>query len=164
MYLIVSDIHGAEDGMRLVMKAAGKYKPDAIISAGDQCPDPFYSSFYSSLIAVRGNCDRYYEYMGVAFPPVSREMKIYGRRLVITHGDRMSLSDFELSPGDIFVSGHTHVPLLEEAGGIISCNPGSPSRPRSSEGPTAALLSEEGIALFSLLDFSILRAIAFSRS
>ena len=89
--------------MRLVMKAAGKYNPAAIISAGDQCPDPLYSSFYSSLIAVRGNCDRYYEYMGVAFPPVSREMEIYGRRLVITHGDRMSLSDFGLSSGDIFV-------------------------------------------------------------
>lgn len=159
MHLIVSDIHGSYQGMELVMNAVKTFMPESIISAGDQCPDPMYSSFYSSLIAVRGNCDRFYEYMDTPFPPVSREMDIYERHIAITHGDRLSSSDFDLKEGDIFISGHTHVPLLEKKNGIYFCNPGSPSRPRSSYGPTAAILDNTHIALISLMDMHVLKAI-----
>ena len=164
MYIITSDIHGSYDGMKLIESACSHFQSEGIISAGDQCPDPMYEAFYSSLIAVRGNCDRFYEYMNMPFPPLSRKMKIYGHRVIVTHSDRLSSSDFPLSSGDIFISGHTHVPMLYEEDGVVFCNPGSPSRPRSSEGPTAAVLSEDGLTLFSLLDFSTLKAIRFSRS
>lgn len=163
MYLIVSDIHGSEKGMNLIMHAAKHFQAEGILSAGDQCPDPLYQSFYSSLIQVRGNCDRFYEYIS-SFPPVERELTIYGHRTVITHGDRKCAEDYSLSPGDVFISGHTHVPSLTSSGGAILCNPGSPSRPRSSEGPTAALFLPEGLRLFSLIDFRIIKAIRFSLS
>ena len=162
MHLIVSDIHGSEEGMLLVRQAIEHFHPEGIISAGDQCPDPLYSAFYSSLIAVRGNCDRFYEYYDIPFPPLSREIKLYGKRIVITHGHEAAPDDFDLQKGDIFISGHTHVPCLYEEDGVVFCNPGSPSRPRSSSGPTAAALSDEGLFLFSLLDFSTLKAIRFS--
>ena len=162
MHLIVSDIHGSEEGMLLVRQAIEHFHPEGIISAGDQCPDPLYSAFYSSLIAVRGNCDRFYEYYDIPFPPLSREIKLYGKRIVITHGHEVAPDDFDLQKGDIFISGHTHVPSLYEEDGVVFCNPGSPSRPRSSSGPTAAALSDEGLFLFSLLDFSTLKAIRFS--
>ena len=162
MHLIVSDIHGSEEGMLLVRQAIEHFHPEGIISAGDQCPDPLYSAFYSSLIAVRGNCDRFYEYYDIPFPPLSREIKLYGKRIVITHGHEAVPDDFDLQKGDIFISGHTHVPSLYEEDGVVFCNPGSPSRPRSSSGPTAAALSDEGLFLFSLLDFSTLKAIRFS--
>ena len=163
MYLILSDIHGSGEGIRLSEAAIAHFRPEGILSAGDQCPDPLYQAFFSSLTAVRGNCDRFYEYMELPFPPVSRELKLCGRRVVMTHGDRMSPDDFALSPGDIFISGHTHVPELYSENGVVFCNPGSPSRPRSSEGPTAALLSEDFIRLFSLLDFTTISAIRLSR-
>ncbi len=164
MYLILSDIHGSEEGVSLAEKAIVHFRPEGILSAGDQCPDMFNTAFYSSLISVRGNCDSYYEYVNLSFPPLSRELDIYGHRVVITHGDRFSEDDFDLKAGDIFITGHTHVPHLYEENGIYYCNPGSPSRPRSSEGPTAAVLSEEGLELFSLLDFSTISAIRFSLS
>ena len=164
MHLIISDIHGSEEGIRLVMSAIDHFRPDGILSAGDQCPDPMFSSFFSSLIAVRGNCDRFYEYDGIAFPPLSRELNLYDHRIIMAHGHISGSSDFSLTPGDVFITGHTHVPHLQEEDGVVFCNPGSPSRPRSSAGPTAALLSAEGLSLFSLLDFSILKAIRFSRS
>ena len=162
MHLIVSDIHGSDEGMLLVRQAIEHFHPEGIISAGDQCPDPLYSAFYSSLIAVRGNCDRFYEYYDIPFPPLSRKIKLYGKRIVITHGHEATPDDFDLQKGDIFISGHTHVPSLYEEDGVVFCNPGSPSRPRSSSGPTAAALSDKGIFLFSLLDFSTLKAIRFS--
>ena len=164
MHLIVSDIHGSEEGMKLVSSAARHFRTGGIISAGDQCPDHLHAAFYASLIAVRGNCDTFYGYGTLPFPPVSRELQLYGHRVVITHGDRLSPEDFSLGSGDIFISGHTHVPSLRQEDGVVFCNPGSPSRPRSSSGPTAALLSEDGLLLFSLMDFSTIRAIRFSRS
>ena len=164
MHLIVSDIHGSEEGMLLVRQAIEHFHPEGIISAGDQCPDPLYSAFYSSLIAVRGNCDRFYEYYDIPFPPLSREIKLYGKRIVITHGHEAVPDDFDLQKGDIFISGHTHVPELRMEGGIYLVNPGSPSRPRSSSGPTAALFEEDRLSLLSLLDLTILSSLAFSFS
>lgn len=162
MYLIVSDIHGSESGISLIRKASRHFRTEGILSAGDQCPDYMSAAFISSLISVRGNCDRFYEYEGMAFPPRIRELTICNHGVIMVHGDISSPSDFSLRNGDIFISGHTHVPQLYEEEGVVFCNPGSPSRPRSSEGPTAAVLSADGIELFSLLDFSILKAIRFS--
>lgn len=160
-YLITSDIHGSDAAIELLKTAAGKYRPKAIISAGDQCPDIF-EPFYSSLIAVRGNCDTFYSYGSIPFPPLFREMNLFGRKAIITHGDRYSYSDFELEEGSLFISGHTHVPHLEKRDGIYLFNPGSPSRPRSSFGETAGLLFPFGLRLVSLLDFTILSALDFS--
>lgn len=162
MVLVVSDIHGSDSGVGLISNAILRMSPELILSAGDQCPDPCRSDFYSSLVAVRGNSDRFYEYDNIPFPPVSREERIYGRRVVMTHGDRLWIDDFDLSPGDIFISGHTHVPeLYQDKGGRLLLNPGSPSRPRSSSGPTAASITPEGIEVFSLITFRPLLSLAF---
>ena len=163
-YLIVSDIHGSAEGVKLIQEAARRFNAEGIISAGDQCPDGALPGFWRSLIAVRGNCDRYYEYMDMPFPPASRTERIYGRNVTITHGDRLWMDDFQLTSGDIFISGHTHVPVLEERNGIYIVNPGSPSRPRSSSGPTAAVFEPSGIFLLSLLDLTVLSSLAFSAS
>lgn len=160
-YLVISDLHGMDDGLELVKKAIEHFQPLGIISSGDQCPDPF-EPIYSSFISVRGNCDRFYEYGQIPFPPLYREMRIFERNVVITHGDRFSYQDFKLEKGSVFISGHTHVPMLDVHDGIYFLNPGSPSRPRSSSGPTAGLFTQSGLALFSLLDFKILSALDFS--
>ena len=107
-YLITSDIHGSAEGLELIRSAASRLGADGIISAGDQCPsspDPLWSI----LIAVRGNCDRFYEYEGIPFPPISREMRIYGRNVIITHGDRLYIDDFNLNAG----GPHARVPHLD---------------------------------------------------
>lgn len=159
--LITSDIHGESIGKELIQKAAEKYRCSDILSAGDQCPDPF-DPFYRSLIAVRGNCDKFYEYGDIPFPPLYRKLEYFNRTIYMTHGDIYSYSDFDLKLGDIFISGHTHVPLLMEKNGIYLLNPGSPSRPRSSTGPTAIVLDDSFASLISLLDFSQISALRIS--
>lgn len=162
MVLVVSDIHGSRRGLELVENAISRLRPEMVLSAGDQCPDTCRSDFYSQLVSVRGNCDRFYDYDNLPFPPLSREERIYGRRIVMTHGDRLWIDDFDLGKGDIFISGHTHVPeLYQDREGRFLLNPGSPSRPRSSSGPTAASLSPEGLEVFSLITFKPLLSLAF---
>lgn len=159
--LITSDIHGDEKGASLIKKAAEKFRCNEILSAGDQCPNPF-DPFYRNLIAVRGNCDRFYEYEDIQFPPLYRKLEYFGRTIYMTHGDLYSYTDFDMRKGDIFISGHTHVPLMMERNGIYLLNPGSPSRPRSSLGPTAILLDGASTRLLSLLDFSQISALSIS--
>ncbi len=161
MLIITSDIHGDAIGVNLIKKAAEKYSCQDILSAGDQCPDSF-DPFYRNLIAVRGNSDRFYEYEDIQFPPLYRKLAYFGKTIYMTHGDIYSYNDFDLRSGDIFISGHTHVPLLMEKNGIYLLNPGSPSRPRSSLGPTAILLDKDFARLISLLDFSQISALSIS--
>ena len=159
---ILMDINFGLSQRRLVQDPlTGEYLGAQELEAGSQY---YYSSFYSQLIAVRGNCDRFYEYGNIPFPPISKELELYGRKVIITHGDRLSFHDFALSEGELFISGHTHVPYIEERNGIYFSNPGSPSRPRSSSGPTCVLFFPDCLSILSLLDFTILRTIAFSHS
>ncbi len=158
--LIVSDIHGSEKGISLVVKAIMELRPEMTLSAGDQCPEPRFASFFASLVAVRGNCDRFFDYTGT-FPPVSRTIELYGRRVFMAHGDTLCEDDFDMEEGDVFVSGHTHVPHLEKRGRIYLCNPGSPSRPRTSAGPTAALMDEKALRIVALPSLSVLASLSF---
>lgn len=160
-YLITSDIHGDEIGLGLIKKAIERLEPTLVISAGDQCPD-IYEGLYSELLSVRGNCDRFYEYGTIPFPPLFRRMRLFDRDVIITHGDRYWYDDFQMEEGSIFISGHTHVPGIRIENGIYLFNPGSPSRPRSSSGPTAGLLTEASLSIFSLMDFEIISALSFS--
>lgn len=151
--LITSDIHGDKEGIKLLEKITSIFNIKMILSSGDQCPSP-YTPFYSSLVSVRGNSDSSYYYIDSPLPPLYREITIFNRRIIMTHGHAMKSSDFKLKKGDIFIEGHTHTPHLFEKNGIYFLNPGSPSRPRSSEGPTAALLFESFLTLLRLIDFS----------
>lgn len=160
-YLVISDLHGSDEGIDLVKKAIEMYKPIGVLSAGDQCPDPF-EPLYSTLIAVRGNCDSFYLYDSIPFPPLFREISIFGKRCIMTHGDRYCYDDFDMNSGDVFISGHTHVPMLKKKNGIYLFNPGSPSRPRSSFCATAGLFFTDSLEVVSLLDFSVISALAFS--
>ena len=158
--LITSDIHGSRDGVRLLQNAIRKFRPESIISAGDQCPDEENASFFLSLIAVRGNCDRFYEYGNIPFPPVSLTMEAYGHRITVTHGDRLWLDDFQLNSGDIFISGHTHRSMLEKNGGIIFLNPGSPARPRDGV-KSFAILDEKGVFLLTFPKARVFKELLF---
>ena len=104
--------------------------------------------------------DRFYEYRDLPFPPKELVLNLGERRIIALHGD-----DYPSSPiqkGDIVLSGHTHVPKMVEKNGVYYLNPGSPSRPRSSSGPTFGVLEEECFSLFSLLDFNRISTLTFS--
>ena len=122
------------------------------------------SELKDEVLSVRGNCEAEVDQMVLPFPVLSESAMVFadGMRIFMTHGDRMWADSFSIRPGDVFISGHTHVPMLEERDGIYFCNPGSPSRPRSSAGPSAALLDERGLSLLSLLDLRVFSSLSFS--
>ncbi len=50
--------------------------------------------------------------------------------VTFTHGNRYSKGFLPEYHGDIFISGHTHIPVLTKERGVIYVNPGSIGRPR----------------------------------
>jgi len=149
--LICSDIHGAAEAAELLVKKAGLLGGDAIVFLGDLLyfgprnslpgghdPARTAEAFNASavrVIACRGNCDSEVDQMVVKFPLSADYVLLYdgSRRIFATHGHIYNPGRLPpLSPGDIFLSGHTHIQSLSEnEAGVILCNPGSPSLPKA---------------------------------
>ena len=159
--LVFSDVHGDETAMMRIKEAEKELETNMLLSLGDLCPDP-YNPLWRGIVGVRGNMDRFYEYVDLPFPPRELILSQEGRRIIAIHGHEYP----SITPerGDIVLYGHTHVPKLEEREGVYYFNPGSPSRPRSSSGPTFGVLDKESFSLFSLLDFKRISTLIFSSS
>ena len=157
--LVFSDVHGDEMAIAKIREAERVLCTNILLSLGDLCPD-HYNPIWRGILGVRGNMDRFYEYGDLPFPPKELVLNLGERRIIALHGD-----DYPSSPiqkGDIVLSGHTHVAKMVEKNGVYYLNPGSPSRPRSSSGPTFGVLEEECFSLFSLLDFNRISTLTFS--
>jgi putative phosphoesterase len=88
-----------------------------------------------AVIAVRGNCDAEVDQFLLNFPCMSDYALVVdeGRRLFLTHGHVYTEYElpYELPVGSVLFSGHTHIWRLEEKDGILCCNPGSISLPKT---------------------------------
>ncbi len=127
---IVSDTHGYLSP-ELLEELAGA---DLIVHAGDFCSldDYNYLCGIAPLQGCLGNNDYRYEYP----PEVGRlvRFEVGDTRWQVAH----YREDLDLKCADVAVCGHTHKPYVEERRGRIVLNPGSPTFPRTTMGPTMA--------------------------
>ena len=126
---VLSDTHGRLS--REVLDALDGC--DLIVHAGDMTSEDDYVTL-KALAPLRmclGNND----WAGQYGPEVTRKLhfEYEGLRFCVTHyRERLAGERF-----DVGVFGHTHVPVNERMGnGALLMNPGSPTFPRSSAGPT----------------------------
>ena len=80
------------------------------------------NSISDSILCVRGNCDCEVDQMVLNFPCLAdySVLDINGLFIYCTHGH---LEPVKLKMGDILLSGHTHIPAIEDRDGIIYMNP-----------------------------------------
>lgn len=138
---VISDTHGHLS--RELLQAIDGC--DLLVHAGDiTSEDDYYTlQTIAPLKMCLGNNDWageygsdvvkkvYFDYEGLSFVVVHQRPYLAGERF------------------DVGVFGHTHVPVCEEQpNGSLLVNPGSPTFPRSSSGPTIARLKvQDGIVL-----------------
>lgn len=167
--LITGDLHGSIPALEAVIERTVNEGARHLIIAGDLCPgdNPLFSRLLSEAprpILVRGNCDSTYAFSraGINYPPRILQLSYQGRTILLTHGDLyVDPLHFGLGRGDIVISGHTHVPLLEYDGSLIlHINGGSPALPRSRWGETYALLYEETASVHRTSDGSCCFSVA----
>lgn len=161
--IVASDIHGGLPDAKYLLKAVDNENADTLVLLGDVFHRDFGSAnsdtlelahllndFTKRLIIVKGNCDTFDD-CNLLNTAVLQHDIIYKfeRNIFFTHGHLYS--PYKLPPllkkGDIFFSGHTHIPLLTIFDGIIIANPGSVSLPRNGTHKGYAVIDKDGITL-----------------
>ena len=144
--LVISDTHGYASPLFSVLKWAKGVSPDAAVFLGDGL------SGLEQAAAVAGfSCPWYKARGNNDFGVPCQEVVVFdfgGRRFFACHGHRYGLHNgTETLVGmarhygaDVALFGHTHVPFLEEDGGLLLVNPGSVGSPRCEKGATFALI------------------------
>lgn len=81
----------------------------------------------------------------LATAPLSRDLQLDGARVLLVHASpwepydeyiypgSKQLARFATLPHDLVCFGHTHVPLVHQAGQVMVVNPGSCSQPRDND-------------------------------
>ncbi len=167
-YLVISDIHGSLSAAALLKDGFAHHHCDGILLLGDvlyhgprndlpadYAPKqviPAVAAFRNKIIAVRGNCDAEVDQMGLEFP-INADYQIVflkDRRVFMSHGHIYGPAHLpKLAPGEIFLSGHTHIPTAEKKDGIFLLNPGSCALPKENHPKTYAVLDEESFTVFT---------------
>lgn len=149
-WMIASDLHGSAYYCRKMLEAFEREGADRLFLLGDllyhgprndlpreYAPKeviPLLNGKKEKLLCVRGNCDAEVDQMVLEFPVLADYAVLpVGQRLIYaTHGHIYHVKNLPpLSPGDVLLHGHTHVPAWTEFGqGNLYLNPGSVSIPK----------------------------------
>ena len=143
--LIASDIHGSAFYCKRLIEAFENEHADKILLLGDilyhgprnDLPEGYapkevismLNGIKEYIICVRGNCDTEVDQMVLEFPVLSEQayLCLDDVEMLAVHGHKPFPA---VKPETVVLSGHTHVPKLEEANGVTYMNPGSVSIPK----------------------------------
>lgn len=162
--LIASDIHGSAKYCKMLVDAYNREGAEMLLLLGDilyhgprnPLPENYAPQEVASLlgglkehiICVRGNCDGEVDQMVLPFPVTPDYAAVFadGKRFYLSHGHREAPP---LGEKDVYLTGHTHVPLKENVG-YLHLNPGSVSLPKDGSAH-GYILYESGRFLFKNL-------------
>lgn len=143
--LIASDLHGSAEYCRQLLEAFKRENADKMLLLGDilyhgprnELPEGYLpisvtvqlDAFKDKIICVQGNCDAEIDTCFLTFPvvPSFGLICVDGLDIYFAHGHQAVPL---LKKGDIYLTGHTHVPVNEIVDGYYHLNPGSVSLPK----------------------------------
>ena len=160
-YMFISDIHGKVELLEKCMKIFEDEKADKLIILGDTSSSTdnivnreianILNSNKNKIEVIRGNCDTYdFENM-LDFPMFDMD-NLYLDKIIITitHGHYYNCYELPSNCGEIFIQGHTHIPILKKQNDKILANPGSIGRPRGVDLRCYIIADNEKISLKTL--------------
>ena len=167
--LIASDIHGSAYWCRKLLEVYETEKPDKLVLLGDilyhgprnDLPREYapkavismLSPLAEKILCVRGNCEAEVDQMVLPFPCMApySQLLLEGKTFYLTHGHHENPRNLpRLNPGDVFLSGHTHVKEDIRVEGVRCLNPGSVSIPK--DGSHSCLVYDKGEFSFRILE------------
>ena len=143
--MIASDIHGSAFYCKEMLNAFKNEHADKILLLGDilyhgprnDLPKDYapkevismLNGIKEHILCVRGNCDTEVDQMVLEFPVLNEQvlLSIDKVEMLAVHGHKPFPP---VKSGTFVLSGHTHVPKLEEKDGVTYMNPGSVSIPK----------------------------------
>ena len=173
-YMFVSDIHGNITIFEEIIEIFNKENADKLVFLGDtgavyydeennQIMADVLNAMKNKVELIRGNCDSSDFEELLDFEIFDDDTLYINEKFVsIAHGHRYNSYRLPPNCGDIFIQGHTHIPMLVESSGRILANPGSPSRPRGTDLKCYIIIDEESIKLKSFTG-ELIKEFAFDR-
>ena len=177
--LIASDIHGDALCCQAMLDAFESEKAEKILILGDilyhgprnDLPSGYapkkviemLNAIADLVICVRGNCEAEVDQMVLSFPVMSTTACVFdaekGIGIYMSHGHVYSPDNLPPMPhGSLFLSGHTHVLMAENKGGILCVNPGSVSLPKNGNPKSYAVYENGTVTVKTLPGEKILSA------
>ncbi len=159
--MFISDLHGSAYYAKKIAEIYNDFMPERVVSVGDllyhgprnDLPEGYdtkettkiLNSFKNKMIAVRGNCDSEVDQMVLEFPMMADYTVIAadGLDMFVTHGHLFDPDNLPQNCGQVFISGHIHIPVMEEKDGVLVLNPGSCALPKEGN-PPSLMLYENG--------------------
>lgn len=179
--MFASDIHGSLPATERVLTLFAESGARWLILLGDflnhgprnALPEGYapgdvagrLNSVKEKIIAVRGNCDSEVDQMLLDFPITApwQQVLLPAQRLFLTHGHLYHPDNLPpLSAGDIFASGHTHIPVAERKGDILFFNPGSVSIPKGGFPASYGLLENDNLSIHALDNSAVIAQISIN--
>ena len=177
--LVASDLHGSPEAAAFLRRRCEELLPDMLVLLGDYLyhgprnplPSSYgppsvvsvFADFDTPIVAVRGNCDAEVDQMLLNFNILRDCATLFlgGRRITATHGHLFPLDPPPHSfPGDIYLFGHIHIPVIRQENGITLLNPGSITLPKENSPHTYALLDEHGFTIMTI-DHEVYQSLTF---
>ena len=176
--MIASDIHGSAFYCKELLKAFENEHADKILLLGDilyhgprnDLPKDYapkeviamLNGIKEYIICVRGNCDTEVDQMVLEFPVLGEQALLYidGTEMLAVHGHKPFPA---VKPGTFILSGHTHVPKLEEKDGVTYMNPGSVSIPKENSHHGYMIL-ENGVFTWKNLEGEVVKVYSIRNS
>lgn len=168
-WMFISDIHGSLHWLNCTLEKVAIEQPDQLILLGDYMyhgprnplPEGYnpagvadaLNTHKHQIIGIRGNCDAEVDQMLLQFPMMGDYVQLYAgtRRIYATHGHGYSIDNLpDLCHGDIFIQGHTHIPVADIKNGIYTLNPGSIALPKQDYPHSYGILDND---TFTVKDF-----------
>lgn len=126
-----------------------EYNPKQLAEVLNNCPIP--------ILTACGNCDAEVDGMVLKFPiqsPYSYLM-LNGLRIIVTHGHNLTEETKQAMAkrfkANIFITGHTHIGVMEKKEGIIYLNPGSPAMTKRPDGcGTIAWINDNRVEILDI--------------
>jgi putative phosphoesterase len=147
--MIASDIHGSAFYCEKLLNAFNQENPQRLLLLGDllyhgprnDLPKDYapkkvismLNAVKDKIICVRGNCEAEVDQMVLDFPVLSESLLMFldDRLMFATHGHIYNENKLPaLQAGDVFLQGHTHIPVMKKEGEYFFINPGSVSIPK----------------------------------
>lgn len=159
--MCISDIHGNIECLKQVIEKYKEENAEKLIILGDFSSYYFSSSDFEvaeilnnmagSIIAVKGNCDSTQAdelfNFGLGY---LKTIEVNCIKVTLTHGHIYNRNNLPENCGEIFLSGHTHVGMIEKIGDKIIANPGSISKPRGGTQKSYIIIDDKNIVLKTL--------------
>ena len=171
--MIISDIHGSLTCLEDVLKYYDEFGCEKLLILGDELyhgprnsiPEGYdgigvaarLNTMKDVIVACRGNCEAEVDQMLLEYPCMAdyELVEVNGRRVMLSHGHLFKEDTLPRLPFEIYLSGHTHVPVLKKENNIIFCNPGSITFPKENTPKCFGIIDETSITVYKVEDKSV---------